>query len=404
VRLQAEREAREWNKKEMGRRLLRAEGLRQGSATNLARQIRRWEAGEVFPRDWASAYATAFGVKRAELFGPEPDDRQPGDLGEPVDLFDAVRLPNGNGRPVDARYVESIRRTNQALVHLDTLHGGSGLLPHALRVFGEVHRKIGAGAYERRMARDLIAAAGETGEVAAWIAYDADRRAVSRQLIHEALLLSRQAGDRAMELFELGHLSMLSLRMHRPAEALRIADEICESSRMAPRVAALFEIRRGRALAQLGEEHRAFAALEKARAAILDGIGTCDPHWTWWIDDLEIMRQRSAAHAGLGQWQQALPLREEVVARLRDGLSPARFDLAELLEALVHVRDWSRAEEIITEAADLAAALGPCRTTVLLRETAVLIGQAADAPSTVTDAAGHIRHILGTAPQHRPDH
>ncbi|HEX2316643.1 MAG TPA: helix-turn-helix transcriptional regulator, partial [Thermomonospora sp.] len=71
VRLRHEREARGWNKKEMARRLLRAAGLNQGNIDNLARQIRRWEDGTFFPRDWADAYATAFDVDIRELFGPE---------------------------------------------------------------------------------------------------------------------------------------------------------------------------------------------------------------------------------------------------------------------------------------------------------------------------------------------
>jgi hypothetical protein len=48
--------------------------------------------------------------------------------------------------------------------------------------------------------RDLTAAAGETGEIAAWLAPDADHQAISRQIIHEALMLSRLAGDHDMEL------------------------------------------------------------------------------------------------------------------------------------------------------------------------------------------------------------
>ncbi|GAA2119879.1 helix-turn-helix transcriptional regulator [Actinomadura alba] len=68
VRLRAEREARGWNKREMARRLLRAAGHAYGSLDSLTRQIRDWENGRHFPRDWAGAYATAFGVPEAALF------------------------------------------------------------------------------------------------------------------------------------------------------------------------------------------------------------------------------------------------------------------------------------------------------------------------------------------------
>jgi hypothetical protein len=65
VRLQAEREKREWTKREMARRLLQAAGYTHGSLDSLIRQIRDWEKGRHFPRDWIRAYATAFDIDGA---------------------------------------------------------------------------------------------------------------------------------------------------------------------------------------------------------------------------------------------------------------------------------------------------------------------------------------------------
>lgn len=69
AKIEAERLARHWNKHELARRLLAATGLPQSSSRNLTRQIRRWEAGEVFPRDWAAAYAAVFELDEGDLFG-----------------------------------------------------------------------------------------------------------------------------------------------------------------------------------------------------------------------------------------------------------------------------------------------------------------------------------------------
>ncbi|MEU9017029.1 helix-turn-helix transcriptional regulator [Actinomadura sp. NPDC048394] len=71
VRIQAEREARRWGKHEMARRLMQAAGLRRGSVANLARQILDHEKGKHFPREWAHAYAAAFGMEPDDLF-PAP--------------------------------------------------------------------------------------------------------------------------------------------------------------------------------------------------------------------------------------------------------------------------------------------------------------------------------------------
>jgi hypothetical protein len=73
VRLQAEREARGWNKREMARQLHKAAGNQHAPVDSLSRQIRGWEAGNHFPRDWAAAYATAFGMEEADVFGPRPE-------------------------------------------------------------------------------------------------------------------------------------------------------------------------------------------------------------------------------------------------------------------------------------------------------------------------------------------
>jgi transcriptional regulator with XRE-family HTH domain len=69
IRLQAEREARGWSKREMARRLHKAVGISTASITSLVTQIRQWERGNHFPRDWHAAYAIAFGMDQIELFG-----------------------------------------------------------------------------------------------------------------------------------------------------------------------------------------------------------------------------------------------------------------------------------------------------------------------------------------------
>ncbi|WP_433180429.1 hypothetical protein [Actinoallomurus sp. CA-150999] len=69
ARLRAERERRSWNKHEMARRLHKAVGQPYPPVNSLVRQILGWEKGEHFPRDWTAAYATAFEMTEAELFG-----------------------------------------------------------------------------------------------------------------------------------------------------------------------------------------------------------------------------------------------------------------------------------------------------------------------------------------------
>ncbi|WP_344900519.1 hypothetical protein [Actinomadura meridiana] len=69
IRLQAEREVRGWSKYEMARRLFMAAGISGGNIKSLNRQIRQWEQGIHFPRDWRTTYTVAFGMEEDELFG-----------------------------------------------------------------------------------------------------------------------------------------------------------------------------------------------------------------------------------------------------------------------------------------------------------------------------------------------
>ncbi|GLZ13737.1 hypothetical protein Acsp04_39720 [Actinomadura sp. NBRC 104425] len=383
--LQSERRRRRWSKPDMARRLAAHVPDQCPDRETLIFYIKRWEAEKVsISERYQFAYAAAFDMDIEQLFDQKaatgPD-------------LDVLRLSHSNGRPADMEYVESLRETNQALVRLDALHGASDVFPLAARVFRTADQKIATGAYVAKVERDLMAAAGETGEIAAWLAYDADDQAVSRQIIREALELSRAVGDRDMELFELGHLAMPSLHQRRPAEALRIANRAL-AEKLPARVSAMFEIRKGRALAQLGDESSALASFAKARSTLSESIGPRDPQWTWWLDETELTRHMATAHAQLGQWNRTVPLREQVVLACRGEYLYGKLDLAQLLESLIQVRDWTRAEEVIADIAGIADAIAPGRTANLLRRLFAQIGRAEGVPSTVSDAAAHLRGLM----------
>ncbi|MFG2003935.1 hypothetical protein ACGFNU_32740 [Spirillospora sp. NPDC048911] len=84
VRIQSEREARKWSKYELARQLMKVADLQQGTVENLARQVRDHENGRHFPREWAPAYAAAFTLTEAEIFGisdhSSPDQAPRSDL------------------------------------------------------------------------------------------------------------------------------------------------------------------------------------------------------------------------------------------------------------------------------------------------------------------------------------
>lgn len=324
------------------------------------------------------------------------------DLDEDERLIALATAINGAAR-VDADYVQAVRESSQHFISLDGLYGGSAIFPLAIRVFRAAHGKLGSASLCGEIQHGLESATGEVGQVAAWLAYDADKQSISRQIIHEALLISRLAGDRNAELFAMDHLTMQALYLHQPREAMRVLNNI-DDRRISKRIVALFDIRRGRALAQYHDKERAFDALDKARSALSDSITPEDPPWTWWIDEAEVAWHRAMAHADLDEWHSAVPLFKEATdLRARNhrdrGAQYRRAsynDAVHLLDGLIRVKAWMDAEQVmICAVMPNVAEINSMRTTNLLLQIVDRIERSRNsASSTLLDSASNLRRFL----------
>ncbi|WP_131740347.1 hypothetical protein [Actinomadura roseirufa] len=274
-------------------------------------------------------------------------------------------LPTIDGT-VSLDYAASVRDTNQHLIVLDSRFGGTSIADLATHAFTTARKALATGRHNADE-RDLQAAAGETGEIAAWTLYDADRLEESRATTHEAMLLSRLAGDRAMELFELSHLALIDVHQRHSREALQIAEHTMEAAVLAPRVEALFKLRAARALAQGGDRARALRTLDAASGAMQESLHPRDPHWTWWLDTSELNWHRGILHMELGDLEAAMSYLDEaahgrlardpyipmlqagpVTARgVRKVLRTSRSSggpsstLADLAEQIAQIRGWN---------------------------------------------------------------
>jgi len=404
------REAREappyWSRSEMARRLRAAADPRElddlPHVPSLEGMIKQWEAGRYTPgRRYRPLYARATGRSEAELFGdPAPVERPP--------------APNG-AAPSD--YAAVVLDTNQHLIVLDSRYGGTSIADLAVQAFTTARTALATGRHDADE-RDLQAAAGETGEIAAWTLYDADRLEESRATTHEAMLLSRLAGDRSMELFELSHLALIDVHQRHSREALRIAEHTMEGSILAPRVEALFKLRAARALAQGGERARALRTLGEASGALQESLHPRDPHWTWWLDSSELAWHRGILHMELGELETAMPYLDEaahgrlardpyvptlqagpVTARGEEWGRAAYNDLVHLLLALTMAGAWRETEALTATVADFTREVVSARTEVMLRAAVRKILRTQCGPggpsSTLADLAEQIAEIRG---------
>lgn len=295
--------------------------------------------------------------------------------------------PSGH-RPLNGDDVERIRGTITNLVRLDTAHGSEGLHQVAERAFYAEQNRAATAGIVPAVTSDVQSAIAELGEVAAWLAYDAEAQPASRRIATEALLLARLAGDRAMERFILSHLAMQAVYVDRPAEALCIADRVIAEGPVSKRVVAMFRVRRARALGGLGVEAEAVADVRRARSDLGDGTRQVDPEWTWWLHEAELAVHEGRLRSAVGDARSAVEWSHRAVEALperqgRDGL----LYRAWLLRDLVDAHAWRDAEQTATDLVGRAGTAGTARVPRILRGAASVVDNPGTrAPRRVRDA------------------
>ena len=292
-----------------------------------------------------------------------------------------------------------VRSDVARLVDLDGRFGGDDVLPLAVRLFR-------ASRSDQVPTRGHLSAVAEAGEVAGWVAYDAGRLDLARSLSLDALHLAEMAGDLSMVRFLLSNLTMVDLALRRPVEALAVVEHVTDQA-TSPRIAALFELRRARGLAQMSEQQRAVQSFDRARVLLGEGTRDDDPWWSWWIDGAELAWHRGTFHAELGDWQPAADAYREAVesrAAIRaasgstDRSRVVYNDLAHLADALATMGAWADLEPVLTELAPYVDTVGSTRTRLLLRRVLRRISGAARLPSTLGDLADQIGQTVGDRP------
>jgi hypothetical protein len=300
---------------------------------------------------------------------------------------------------VDEVYLQSVRDHIREIIELDNRFGGGDLVRLSTRFFRALHNKIGSGAFQPRIERDIYASAGELAEVIGWLAYDAEQHELVRRMNQEALYFTRLAGDRTIELLTLQNASMHAGAMGRPYEALQIARSVLEGEdRLSPRVQALFLTRKARALAQGGDES-AMRMFGEIRSLYEDGVKDDDPAWAWWVDERELSWHEAMALRDLGIPGVALDYFERSVAATPVTETRSQYlHRAFLLRAQVDVGSWATVEASVQQLAPLAEEVASVRTVVLLRNVIDVVRRSHAAPPGILDHMSRLAHMLDAAP------
>jgi tetratricopeptide (TPR) repeat protein len=289
-------------------------------------------------------------------------------------------VPRAAAQPLGDSDAAATRATLQHLVALDTLNGSAGLSPLAVRSFRSAADRIAVVGGTA----DVRSAIADLGAAAAWITSDDVRRDQSRAIALEALSLADLAGDDRLHQFLLSHLSMVSEHAGRYADALAYAEQIRAENPDNPRVQAMVEIRRARALSGLGAHDDAVNAWDLAEH-LLTASPSVDDGLTYWIHDSEMAIHKAVILTRAGS-RDAVDWAHRGVEWLPDdqGRDLVLFR-AMLLHDAVSAHAWREVPGIVDDLLRFAGPAPSARIPEVLGQVLTLVEQTR-APRPVRDA------------------
>ncbi|MFD7502589.1 multiprotein-bridging factor 1 family protein [Streptomyces sp. NPDC059850] len=255
----------------------------------------------------------------------------------------------GQGSGIDGDIAHMRASVAQLLEH-DSRYGGTTVAPAAVQVWRAEQRKLERGEVPDRARRGYQSAVAELAEIAGWLLFDAGQWDASRTAFLESHVLARLSGERPMEWFALDMLAMQDVHHGRPGEALSIADELLTRPRIPPRVALMARVRRGRALAHLGDHRRALDELAGAKARLDESISPRDPAWAWWVNEGEITGHQGEVLLALGEAKAAVPRLQRALDLAREAYPDGRgtlFYSIALLSAYTAAHAWRECEPVL---------------------------------------------------------
>lgn len=368
VQLQTQREAQHWNKCEMARQLIRAAGYGHGSVDSLARQIRDWEKGKHFPRDWTAAYSTVFGIPEGELFGAgEPKRRDILEIS--ISAIDTPTYPPHQG-PVAPELVMYFLEQLPGHYKADMWLGPRHLIP-TVTTQAQLIKEL-AHAADAPVRRGLLGAGVAYAALLGWLHQDAGDIHRSELWRTIALDMAHRSQDPQLISYALTNKAMLAVDVGDGRTVVDYAEAaLINESKLCPkvRILALVHQAHGQSMLPVGDKELVDRLLDRA-AELVDQVDDEHP----WGNACRrthgyIEVQRATAYLRLGVYREAVALWDEV---LGDAPDAARRDnavfWARQASALAAVPEPERVVQIASAAAAIVEGAGSARLRQELRE------------------------------------
>ncbi|MGH3868860.1 MAG: hypothetical protein ACRDQ4_22625 [Pseudonocardiaceae bacterium] len=189
-----------------------------------------------------------------------------------------------NGGQVDATLIEQVEETIPRLRQLDDRQGGGGAnLTYVNAQFQVVGQLLQTAGHGGQVTRRLLVALAELGQLAGWMAADAERHGLAQRYHLTALRAAHNAGDKALCAHVLGAMAYHAASREEPADAISLGTAAVEMARRSPvTVQALVASRLAYGYAVAGDAGRFHAAYGRARE-LSEHLTGHRPRWAYYV-------------------------------------------------------------------------------------------------------------------------
>ncbi|MGH3833332.1 MAG: hypothetical protein ACRDRS_23345, partial [Pseudonocardiaceae bacterium] len=198
---------------------------------------------------------------------------------EPARLAAALK-----GGRVGATLIEQVEETIPQLRQLDDQQGGGGAnLTYVNAQFQVVGQLLRAADHDGQVTRRLLVALAELGQLAGWMAADAERHGLAQRYYLTALRAAHNAGDKPLGANVLSGMAFHAASREQASDAISLGTAAVEMARRSPAlVQALVSSRLAYGYALVGDAERFHAAYGRARELSEHPTGH-RPRWAYFV-------------------------------------------------------------------------------------------------------------------------
>jgi len=189
-----------------------------------------------------------------------------------------------NGGQVGATLIEQVEETVPRLRQLDDRQGGGGAnLSYVHAQFQAVGQLLKTADHGGQVTRRLLIVLAELGQLAGWMAADAERHGLAQRYYLTALRAAHNAGDKALGAHVLGAMACHAAVREEAADAISLGTAAVEMACHGPVIVqALVSSRLAYGYALVGDVERFHAVHGRARELVEHPTGH-RPRWAYYV-------------------------------------------------------------------------------------------------------------------------